>query len=148
MKVILLKDVKGLGKKGSVVNVKDGYARNFLLPRGAAKEATEGNLKVLKEQQKAKEIKQKEELEKAKKLAKKISNITVKIQSKAGVNGKLFGSITSKDIADALNKQHKIKIDKKKIVLEENIRTLGTTVVDVKVYPSVVAKLRVEVSES
>ncbi|KGG79574.1 50S ribosomal protein L9 [Caloranaerobacter azorensis H53214] len=148
MKVILLKDVKGLGKKGSVVNVKDGYARNFLLPRGAAKEATEGNLKVLKEQQKAKEIKQKEELEKAKKLAEKISNITVKIQSKAGVNGKLFGSITSKDIADALNKQHKIKIDKKKIVLEENIRTLGTTVVDVKVYPSVVAKLRVEVSES
>ncbi|WP_427340670.1 50S ribosomal protein L9 [Caloranaerobacter sp. DY30410] len=148
MKVILLKDVKGLGKKGSVVNVKDGYARNFLLPRGIAKEATEGNLKVLKEQEAAREIKQKEELEKAKKLAEKISSITVKIQGKAGVNGKLFGSITSKDIANALNKQHKIKIDKKKIMLEDNIKTLGTTIVDVKVYPSVVAKLKVEVSEN
>lgn len=148
MKVILLKDVKGLGKKGSVVNVKDGYARNFLLPRGVAKEATEGNLKVLKEQETAREIRQKEELEKAKKLAEKISSISVKIQGKAGENGKLFGSITSKDIANALNKQYKIKIDKKKIMLEDNIKTLGTTIVDIKVYPSVVAKLKVEVSEN
>ncbi|KPU26558.1 50S ribosomal protein L9 [Caloranaerobacter sp. TR13] len=148
MKVILLKDVKGLGKKGSVVNVKDGYARNFLLPRGVAKEATEGNLKVLKEQEAAREIKRKEELERAKKLAEKISSISVKIQGKAGTNGKLFGSITSKDIANALNKQHKIKVDKKKIMLEDNIKTLGVTFVDIKVYPSVVAKLKVEVSEN
>lgn len=148
MKVILLKDVKGLGKKGSVVNVKDGYARNFLLPRGVAKEATEGNLKVLKEQEAAREIKRKEELEKAKKLAEKISSISVKIQGKAGANGKLFGSITTKDIANALNKQHKIKIDKKKIMLKDNIKALGITIVDVKVYPSVVAKLKVEVSEN
>jgi large subunit ribosomal protein L9 len=147
MKVILLKDVKSLGKKGDVVNAKDGYARNFLIPKGIAIEATEGNVKVIEEQKTAKKLKEKEELEKAKKLAEKISNLTVKIKSKAGENGKLFGSITTKDIADKLNKQHKIKIDKRKIVLDNNIKTLGATYVEVKVYPNVTAKLRVEVVE-
>lgn len=147
MKVILLKDVKSLGKKGDVVNAKDGYARNFLIPKGIAIEATEGNVKVIEEQKTAKKLKEKEELEKAKKLAEKISNLTVKIKSKAGENGKLFGSITTKDIADKLNKQHKIKIDKRKIVLDNNIKTLGATYVEVKVYPNVTTKLRVEVVE-
>lgn len=147
MKVILIKDVKGLGKKGDVVKAKDGYARNYLLPKGLAKEATDGNIKVLKEQKTAKKIKEQEELKKAKELSQKISEKEVKIKSKAGENGKLFGSITTKDIADALKKQHKIKIDKRKIVLDNNIKTLGVTIVEVKVYPQVSAKLKVHVME-
>lgn len=147
MKVILLKDVKGLGKKGDIVNAKDGYARNFLIPKGFAQEATVGNIKVVEEQKKAKKRREEEELKKAKALAEKISSLTVTIKSKAGENGKLFGSITTKDIASALSKQNKVKIDKRKIVLENNIKTLGVTYVEVKVYPSVTAKLRVEVVE-
>ncbi len=145
MRVILTKNVKGLGKEGDVIKAKDGYARNYLFPKGLAKEATQGNVKVLKEQKKAKKIKEEEKLNEAKKLADKISNLNVKIHSKAGENGKLFGSITTKDIANELNKQHKIKIDKRKIVLENNIKTLGATFVQVKVYPKVTAKLKVEV---
>jgi len=148
MKVILLKDVKGLGKKGEIVNAKDGYARNFLLPKNLAKEATQGNVKVLEEQKTAKKIRQEEELAKAKELAEKISKLTVEIKSKSGENGKLFGSITTKEIAEQLNKQHKIKIDKRKIEVEGgNIKTIGTTVAEIKVYPNVSAKLKVHVSE-
>ena len=147
MQVILLQDVKGLGKKGDVVKAKDGYARNFLFPKGLAKEATQGNVKVLEEQKTAKKIKKQEELEEAKKLAEKISALTVKIISKAGDNGKLFGSITSKDIADELNKQHKIKVDKRKINIDGNIKSLGTTTAEIKVYPQVTAKLKVDVVE-
>lgn len=146
MQVILLKDVKGVGKKGDIIKAKDGYARNFLLPKGIAKEATTGNLKVLDEQKKSKDKKVQEELTKAKELADKISKLSVKIISKAGDNGKLFGSITSKDIADNLNKQHNIKIDKRKINLKGNIKSLGIIEIDVKVYPKVSAKLKVEVT--
>ncbi|MTI46227.1 50S ribosomal protein L9 [Sporosalibacterium faouarense] len=145
MKVILLKDVKGLGKKGDVVNAKDGHARNFLLPRGLAEEATQGNVKVLKEQKQAKKLKKESELEEAKKLAEKLSKITVDLFSKAGDNGKLFGSITTKDVAQSLQKQHKIKIDKRKINLDNNIKTLGVTEVEAKVYPNVTAKFKVHV---
>jgi len=147
MKVILLKDVKGLGKKGVVVNASDGHARNFLIPRGMAKEATEGGMKVLEKQHAAEDRKKQEELAKAKELAEKISEITVKIKGKAGDNGKLFGSVTSEDIVTDLQKQHKIKIDKRKIVLDGAIKTLGTTIVDVKVYPNVSAKLKVQIVE-
>ncbi|MGF7059223.1 50S ribosomal protein L9 [Brassicibacter mesophilus] len=148
MKVILLQDVKGLGKKGEVVNAKDGYARNFLFPKNLATEATQGNVKVLEEQRTAKKIRQEEELAKAKELAEKISKFTVEIKSKSGENGKLFGSITTKEIADQLNKQHKIKIDKRKIEVDGgNIKTIGTTMAEVKVYPNVSAKLKVHVSE-
>lgn len=148
MKVILLQDVKGLGKKGEVVNAKDGYARNFLFPKNLATEATQGNVKVLEEQKTAKKIRREEELTKAKELAEKISKLTVEIKSKSGENGKLFGSITTKEIADRLNKQHKIKIDKRKIEVDGgNIKTIGTTVAEVKVYPNVSAKLKVNVSE-
>ncbi|SCG84477.1 50S ribosomal protein L9 [Proteiniborus sp. DW1] len=148
MKVILLQDVKGLGKKGEIVNAKDGYARNFLFPKNLAKEATEGNVKVLEEQKAAKRIKEEEELAKAKELAEKISELTVELKGKSGENGKLFGSITTKDVSDALKKQHNIDIDKRKMDIEGgNIKTIGTTIVDVKVYPNVSAKLKVKVTE-
>ncbi|KXG73900.1 50S ribosomal protein L9 [Thermotalea metallivorans] len=146
MKVILLKDVKGLGKAGEVVNASDGHARNFLIPRGLAKEATEGGIKALEKQKAAEERKRQQELEEAKALADKISQLTVRLKGKAGDGGRLFGSITSKDIAEGLEQQHKIKIDKRKIQLENPIRELGVAVVEIKVYPEVTAKAKVEVT--
>ena len=147
MKVILLENVKSLGQKGDLVNAKDGYARNFLLPRGLAKEATEGNVKVLKQRKKSEERKMEAERDNALKLKDKLEEITVKIEGKAGEGGRLFGSITSKDIVDELFKQHKIKVDKKKVIIDENIKTIGSTIVDVKVFTEIIAKLRVEVVE-
>ena len=146
MKVILLKEVKGLGKAGSVVNASDGHARNYLIPRGLAKEATEGGLKSLQLQKDYKEKKKQEEVAKAKALADKISSLTVQLKGKAGEGGKLFGSITTKDIAEAMTKQHKIELDKRKIQLDNPIKELGSTYVEVKVYPEISAKLRVEVA--
>lgn len=145
MKVILNQDVKGQGKKGDLIEVSDGYARNFLLPKNLAKEATKENVNILKGQQESREYREKKELEEAKDIAAKIGEISVKLQAKSGDNGKLFGSITSKDVSEALTSQHHIKIDKKKFVLPDGIKTLGTTVVDIKVHPGVVAKLKVEV---
>ncbi|MDK2918832.1 MAG: large subunit ribosomal protein [Candidatus Petromonas sp.] len=145
MKVILLKDVKGTGKKGDVVNVSDGHARNFLIPRGFAKEATDSNIKTLKHQKQMQKRKQEEELAKAKALAEKISSITLTFKSKAGEGGRLFGSITSKDIAEKLKKEHKIKVDKRKIVLDNPIKELGARFVEIKVYPEVSGKLKVQV---
>ncbi len=147
MKVILLKDVKGLGKEGELVNAKDGYARNFLLPKGDAIEATPANLKKWKEEKAKEEERKKNEYNEALKLKEKIDAITVVIEGKAGEGGRLFGSITSKDIADALKSQHKIDIDKRKIELKDNIKALGMTSVDVRVYTEVVAKLNVNVKE-
>ncbi|MDF2547722.1 MAG: ribosomal protein [Anaerosolibacter sp.] len=145
MKVILLKDVKGMGKAGDVVNASDGHARNYLFPRGLAKEATEGGMKVLEKQKAAEERKKQEELAEAKALADKISQLTVNLKGKAGDGGRLFGSITSKDIAEALEKQHKVKIDKRKMHLDNPIRELGAVFVEIKVYPEVAARLKVEV---
>lgn len=145
MKVILQADVKGQGKKGDMINVSDGYARNFLLPKGLAVEATKSNIEAVKTQKAAQAHKKELELQAAKELAQKISECTVTIKAKAGENGKLFGSITSKDIAEALQSQHKIKIDKRKINLDEAIKALGTMEVEVKVYPEVTAKLTVTV---
>ena len=147
MKVILLKDIKSLGKAGDLVEAKDGYARNYLFPKGLAIEATEGNLKTLREKKKVEKKKKKEEYNEALKLKKKLDENSVEIKGKAGEGGKLFGSITSKDISAALKKQYNIKIDKRKIDLNENIKTLGTTIVDVKIYPEVVANLAVKVIE-
>ncbi len=143
MKLILLKDVKGLGKEGELVNAKDGYARNFLLPKGDAVEATPANLKKWKEEKAKEEERKKNEYNEALKLKEKIDSITVTIQGKAGEGGRLFGSITSKDIADALKSQHKIDVDKRKIELKDNIKSLGNTQVDIRVYAEVVAKLNV-----
>jgi large subunit ribosomal protein L9 len=117
MKLILLKDVKGQGKKGQVVNVSDGYARNFLLPRGLAEEATDSNMHILNRQNEAERKKKLAETEAAQKTAEELRNKEIKIFAKAGDGGRLFGAITSKDIAVELKKQYKVEIDKKKIVL-------------------------------
>lgn len=145
MVVILLKDVKGTGKAGEVVKVSDGYARNMLLPKGFAKEATEGNIRNLEKQKELAEEKRAEQKAAAEKQAEKINNITLTIKSKGGDSGKLFGSITSKDIADALQKQEDIKIDKKKIVLDSPIKQTGAAEVTVKLFPEVTAVLKVNV---
>lgn len=147
MKVILLKDVKGLGKAGDLVNAKDGYARNFLLPKGNAVEATPANLKKWKEDKAKEETKKEKEHEDALDLKKKIEEITVVIEGKAGEGGRLFGSITSKDIADGLKSQHNIDIDRRKIELKDNIKVLGANQVDVRVYAELVAKLNIMVKE-
>ncbi|MEG0128424.1 50S ribosomal protein L9 [Clostridium sp.] len=146
MKVILKADVKGTGKKGEVINASDGYARNFLFPKGLAVEATTGNMKS-HDIQKAAEAKRKaEELDAAKELAKKISDLTVSLKVKTGDNGKVFGSVTSKDIAEALEKEHGIKVDKKKVDIKDAIKTVGVYTVDVKVYPEVIGKLKVNIA--
>lgn len=146
MKVILLKDVKGLGKEGDLVNSKDGYARNFLFPKNLAVEATPANLKKWEEKKQAEEDKRRGEQKDALQLKEKIEKLTVEIKAKGGTGGRLFGSITSQDIAAALSKQHKIDIDKRKIELKENIKTVGTTSVEVKLYAEISAKLNVNVT--
>jgi len=147
MKVILLQDVKGQGKKGDVVNASDGYARNFLFPKNLAVEATAGNMKTLSEQKQAQQNKKDKELSDAKALAERIQELTVIIKTKAGEGGRLFGSVTSKEIAEAFEKQHKIQLDKRKIVLPDPIKEMGSRTIDVKIYPGVVAKLKVSVIE-
>ena len=147
MKVILLEDVKGRGTKGQVVNASDGYARNYLLPNKLAVEATNQNLNALKNKQVAESNRRKTELEEAKKQAEVLSALQVTIKAKCGENGKLFGSVTNKEIADTLKSQHNLNIDKKKIVLQEPIRSLGSFQLEVKVYPEVAAKLNVKVEE-
>lgn len=144
MKVILKQDVKGLGKKEDMVNVSDGYARNFLFPRGLAAEASASNINVMNTKKEAEKSKKDRELAQAKELAAKVNEAVVVIKSKSGENGKLFGSITSKDISDKLKSDFKIDIDKKKIVLPDPIKSLGTTEVEVKLYPGVSAKLTVK----
>ena len=147
MQVILTRDVKGQGKKGQMVNVSDGYARNYLIPRGLATEATKSNINVMKGKQESLEYKKKVELEEANAIAEKMKEIKVVLKAKAGENGKLFGSVTSKDVAEALTSQHHIKLDKKKFVMPDGIKTLGTTTVDVKIYTGVVGKLNVVVEQ-
>lgn len=147
MKVIFIKDVKGQGKKGQIKEVSEGYASNFLLPRGMARPATEGNMKTL-ENQTAAELRRKEqEKEEAQKLGEKLSELALTLKAKAGEGGRLFGAITSKQIAEALTKQNGITIDKRKIELDEPIRHLGTTQVQVKLHTEVKAVLKVQVTE-
>ncbi len=147
MKVILTQDVKGKGKKGQMVEVSDGYGRNYLLPRGLAKEANNANINVMEGQAASAEYRRQKEIEEAQALSEKMKDIVVSLKAKAGDNGKLFGSITSKDISEELLKQHHIKIDKKKLVLPDGIKVLGMTVVDVKIHAGVLGKLKVNVSE-
>ena len=146
MIVILLQDVKGKGKAGDVVKVNDGYARNMLLPKGLAKEATQGNVRSLEKQKALAEEKRQEQKAAAQELAQKLEKLTVTIQSKGGENGNLFGSITSKDIAEALEAQEGIKVDKKKIDLAAPIKQTGTETVTLKLFPEVAAKLKVKVT--
>jgi len=145
MKVILLKDVKGLGKLGEIKEVSDGYGRNFLIKNKLALEATEGNINFVKSQLKALEKKNERKFENAKELKEMIEKVRVVIKAKAGENGKLFGSITSEDISEALKTQHNIEIDKKTIDIEEPIKVVGDHIVDIKLGMNVVAKLRITI---
>lgn len=147
MKVILLEDVKNVGKKGSIINAKDGYARNFLFPKNLAIEATPVNLKNLENAKKQQEEKEKEIYEEAKKLEEELAKITIVIKSKTGENGKLFGSITTKEIAEQLEATNKISIDKRKFELDETIKSVGEYAVKVKLHAKVTAKMTVIVTE-
>ena len=145
MKVILLQDVKKLGKKGDVVSTSDGYARNFLFPRNLAQEATDSNLHVLNAKKDVERRKKTAEIEAAQKLADDLRDKVVKIDAKAGDRGKLFCAITSKYIADKINDQFNVKVDKKKIVID-TIKIAGTYNIEVKLYPEVSTKMKVMVS--
>ena len=147
MKVILLKDVKGTGKKGEMKEVSDGYARNFLLPKKMAIVADNTAVKELNEKNKSKEITAQKEQEEVVELGKKMEEMAITIYSKAGDGGRLFGSITSKDIAEQLKKQHSIEVDKRKISLDEPIRVLGSRFVEIKIHQKVTTKIRVDVRE-
>lgn len=145
MIVILKRDVKGAGKAGEIVKVSDGYARNMLLPRGYAVEATKGNIRDL-EKVKAKQAEEEAQRKaEAQEKAETISKLDVEIKTKSGEGGRLFGSITSKDIADALEAQHDIKVDKKKIKIETPIKNLGVYHVDIKLYTEINTSLTVKV---
>ena len=143
MVVILNRDIKGTGKAGDVVKVSDGYARNMLIPRGWATEATEGNVRSLEKQKAIAAEKKAEEKAAAQAQAEKVKTLSVTIKTKAGDGGRIFGSITSKDIADALKAQHKLTVDKKKIQLDSPIKQTGEMEVAMKLYPEVTTTLKV-----
>ncbi|MCM2676433.1 50S ribosomal protein L9 [Alkalicoccobacillus plakortidis] len=146
MEVIFLEDVKGKGKKGEKKNVSEGYARNYLLPNNLAVTATKGNLKDLEAKQKSVEKKQEEELDEAKAYKAELEALTVEIKAKSGEGGRLFGAISTKQIAETLKKMKK-KVDKRKIGLDEPIRALGVTNVPIKIHPEVTATVKVHVVE-
>lgn len=148
MKIILLEDVKSLGKKGEIVNVSDGYARNMLLPKKLGVPATPKNLNDLKLQKAHEEKVAKEVLEAARELAEKLNAAEVSVSVKTGEGGKVFGSVSGKEIAEAAREQLGIELDKKKLVLDGTIRELGTAEVAVKLHPQVTAKLKVHVREA
>ena len=144
MKVVLLKDVKGSGKKGEIVNVSDGYARNFLLKQGLAKEANASAINENKQQKEASAYHKSVEIANAKELANVLKTKTVNLKVKCGENGKIFGSITSQEISSALEKQG-ITLDKKKIVLQNPIKTVGSYSITAKIYPEIQATFKVVV---
>ena len=148
MKVLLLADVKGQGKKDQIVEVSDGYARNFLFPKKLAVAADSKVLSEAKSKEESKQFRLKEEKAAAKALAEKIGTLTVKITATSGADGRLYGSVTSKDISEQLKAQYAIEIDKKKLVLGETIKAYGTYEIDVKLYPEVSAKLKVSVCQA
>ena len=145
MKVILLENVKGVGKKDEIINANDGYARNFLLPKKLAVEANNQNLAKLKSKQESNVHKKMTEKQEAEDLAKKLEKIILKIQVKAGENGKIFGGVTAKEIAEQLQKQHNFKVDKKKIDLKETIKQTGMFTIDLKLCEGVNAKLKIHI---
>lgn len=146
MKVILLKDIKGTGKKGQIIEASDGHARNYLFPRGLAKPATDSSVRELEHQKASADKRKEKEIEEAKALAQQLEAISLKFAVKIGEGGKLFGSITTKDIAEAIEKNHGIKIDKKKIELA-TIKSAGTTQAEIKLMQGVQAKVKIEVVE-
>lgn len=147
MEVILKQDIKDLGKAGDVVEVKEGYGRNFLIPRGMAVPVDKGNLKKLKHEKKVARMKKARELEEAKQIQERLNELTVTLQAKTGEQGRLFGSITSSDIASALEKEG-VTIDRRKIDLAEPLKNLGAYTIPVKVYAGVTAELKVVVESA
>ena len=147
MQVLLLEDVKGQGKKGQIVKVSDGYARNFLFPRGLAKPATADALNTAKMKELARIDQEAREKAAAESIAKELESIIVRVEAKAGAGGKLFGSITSKEIADALERQHGIAIDKRKIVLPDPIKQYGTVQVPARLGFGIEGTIIVQVTE-
>lgn len=148
MKIILLQDVKSLGKKGDVVNVSDGYARNYVLPKKVGVEATEKNRNELKLQKQHEDKLAAQRLAEAQELAKKLESLKIEVTMRAGENGRVFGSIASKEIAEQAKKQYGLDIDKKKIVLDEPIKSFGMHEVPLKLHPDVTARLYVLVKEA
>ena len=147
MKVILLQDIRGKGKKGQMIEASDGYARNYLLPRKTAIEATADNINTMKMNDKAKAEQAAREKAQAQEFAEKLKEITVEIHAKAGSGGRLFGAITSAEVSDALKQQHGITIDKKKIVQDEPIKSYGTFSMKAKLGYEITATISVHVSE-
>lgn len=145
MKVILLDNIKGVGKKDEVINASDGYARNFLFPKKLAVEANNENMNKLKAKKQSEQYKKDVDKENAQKLSAELDKLNLTIKVKAGENGRIFGGVTSKEIAEELKKQHKIDIDKKKIVLAENIKNVGSFNINIKLYEGVTGTLKVKV---
>ena len=145
MKVILLDNIKGVGKKDQIINAADGYARNYLLPKKLAVEANNENMSKLQAKEDSNKYKKDLEKQEAEAIAKKLKDIVLTITVKAGDNGKIFGGVTSKEISEELNKQYKIAIDKKKITMQQTIKTLGVFNVEIKLFEGVIGKLKVEV---
>lgn len=145
MKVILKENIKSIGKKDEIVNVSDGYARNYLFAKKLAVEANNENLSKLKAKKDSENYKKDIEKQEAKKVAEELEKIKLQFKVKQGENGKIFGGISSKEIAEKLEKQQKIKVDKKKIELRESIKTVGITKVSIKLYEGVIGTIKVEV---
>ena len=145
MKVILTQDIKGVGKKDEIINANDGYARNFLLPRKMAVEANSKNMSLLQGRKDSANFKKEQEKENALKIQDKLSKIMLKIKVKAGGNGKIFGSITSKEIATELKNQYNIDIDKKKVLLKDSIKEIGVFNIEIKLYEGIIGKLKIDI---
>ena len=146
MKVILKQDIKGVGKKDQVINAADGYARNFLLPKGLAIPADTGNMNNLKAKNESIEYRKGEDLKEAKEIAERMKTLTLKLTVKAGDNDKLFGAVTSKEIAEALKSQFNIVVDKKKVLLSESIKEAGCRKVDIKLNEGVIGTITVMIT--
>lgn len=145
MKVILTQDVKGVGKKNQILEVNDGYARNFLIPKKLGVQASTANLALLKSKQDSRDFKKQEEKKEAEKIKEKLEKIRLDIKVKSGENGRIFGGVTSKEISDVLKDKYSINIDKKKIELKETIKIVGITTVDIKLFEGIIGKVKVNV---
>ena len=146
MKVILLQDIKGVGKKDEIINASDGYARNFLFPKKMAIPADEGNMARLQSKKDSQEYKKELERKDAKQVKSKIENIVLEIKVKAGENGKIFGGVTSKEISEELKNKYDIKVDKKKVMLKETIKTLGRFNIEIKLYEDIIPNLVLQIN--
>ena len=145
MKVILMNDIKGVGKKDEVIEASDGYARNYLFPKKLAVEANNTNMSKIKAKQESKQFKRDTEKKEAEEIAKKLKGIMLKVKVRAGENGKIFGGVTSKEISEGLKKDYNIIVDKKKIILADTVKNLGMITVDIKLYEGVIGKLKVDI---